>query len=517
MRIADYFDATAARFPDREALVYGDVRMTFGQARRYVHAVAHRLRREPGLSDNAIVGIYSGNDHRIPLLQLGVNRADLTWTGIHSRSSAATNAEVASYLDCEVLFFHSEYESQAGHLLTSVPSIRTAVCIDRGSEHGPDLETWLDGCWQDYSYTACDPGRMAYIQPTGGTTGPAKGAVHTHYSTEMQVLNVSRYLEFDEGCRLLSVAPLSHAAGSFSFGCIPNGCTHVIMHEFDADEVLRIIEAEQITHVFFPPTVISVLLVHPRLGKTDFSSLKCLLVGSAPIAPEKFRQAVRAFGPVLVEGYAQSETLLPVLLKKPPDYLLADGSFDETILRAAGKAIPPLRVDILSDDGLPLPAGEPGEIVVRGAPLMSGYYKLPEATQEVSRDGWHHTGDVGIMDQRGFVTIVDRKKDMIITGGFNVFPTEIETVIYEHPAVLDCIVIGVPDEKWGEAVKALVKLKPGNSVTDKELIGLCRDRLGGVKTPKSVEFWDDLPRNAVGKLLRREARAKFWEGQWRSI
>ena len=148
---------------------------------------------------------------------------------------------------------------------------------------------------------------------------------------------------------------------------------------------------------------------------------------------------------------------------------------------------------------------------------MSGYYKLPEATQEVSRDGWHHTGDVGIMDQRGFITIVDRKNDMIITGGFNVFPTEIETVIYEHPAVLDCIVIGVPDEKWGEAVKALVKLRPGNSVTDKELIGLCRDRLGGVKTPKSVEFWDDLPRNAVGKLLRREARAKFWEGQWRSI
>jgi acyl-CoA synthetase (AMP-forming)/AMP-acid ligase II len=242
-----------------------------------------------------------------------------------------------------------------------------------------------------------------------------------------------------------------------------------------------------------------------------------LIVGAAPIAPEKFKEAVRVFGPVMFEGFGQTETLIPILVKRPADYLKADGSFDDNAVRAAGKAVGVVRVGIMDPDGKLLPAGERGEIVVRSSMVMQSYYKKPDETAAVSTFGWHHTSDVGIIDPQGFVTIVDRIKDMIVSGGFNIFPVEIEKVIQGHPAVLDCIVVGVPDEKWGEAVKAVVQLKPGQILDEEVLIALCKDQLGSAKAPKSVEFWAELPRSAVGKLLKKDVRAKFWGDQWRAV
>ncbi len=291
----------------------------------------------------------------------------------------------------------------------------------------------------------------------------------------------------------------------------------MILADFEPDAFLRKCSEERITHLFLPPTILYSLLISPLAKTLDLSSFQCIFVGAAPVAPEKFKEAVRLFGPVVYEGYAQTETLIPVLVKSPSDYLLPDGSFDEDVLRSSGRPPAFVRVGIMDDDGALVPAGQAGEIVVRASMGMTCYYKLPDATAQASLHGWHHTGDVGVMDARGYVTLIDRKKDMIISGGFNVYPNEIEAVLNTHPAVLECIVIGVPDDKWGEAVKGIVRLKPGATASDAELIGLCRERLGSIKTPKTVEFWPDLPRSAVGKLLRREARQKFWAGQWRSI
>ena len=178
---------------------------------------------------------------------------------------------------------------------------------------------------------------------------------------------------------------------------------------------------------------------------------------------------------------------------------------------------PLMRLEVMSDDGRILPRGERGEIVLRGGLVMKGYYKNPQATEEASAFGWHHTGDIGVIDEDGFVYIVDRKKDMIITGGFNVFPSEIEQVLWSHPAVQDCAVIGVPDEKWGEAVKAVVELKPGAKATEAELIELAKQKLGGVKAPKSVDFMANLPRSPVGKVLKKDLRATYWTGRERKI
>lgn len=289
------------------------------------------------------------------------------------------------------------------------------------------------------------------------------------------------------------------------------------MNMTSPDQVLDTIEQSKITHVFLPPTLLYMLIDSLQKHPRDMSSLVQFTTGAAPVAPEKIKQATRLFGPVMAEGFGQTECGMPLLWKQPEDYLGPEGEFDDAVLASTGRAVAFARVEIMDEQGRILPPGERGEIVVQSATTMREYYKNPSETEVFNRFGWGHTGDVGIKDERGFVTIVDRLKDMIVTGGFNVFPAQIESVILEHDAVLECAVVGVPDDKWGEAVKAVVQLRPGKTVTAEELIALVHDRLGGVFTPKSLEFWPELPRSAVGKLLRREVRAKYWSGQWRSI
>ena len=415
------------------------------------------------------------------------------------------------------MFFHSVYELSIGALKEATPAVILWICIDADSAHGESLEHWLEGAWGKFEFSTPDLDQLAAIFPTGGTTGPSKGACHTHRSLAFMMQGLVSSWNFDHSSRMLSVAPLSHAAGLFALALVPNGATNVILPNFNADLVLATIVAERITHIFLPPTALYALMVHPGIERADVSSLRCLVIGAAPVAPEKFKQAVELFGPILHEGYAQSETGMPVLNKYPTDYLLPDGTFDEAILRSAGRAATFVRVEIVDDDGKILPRGQRGEIAIRASQLMRGYYKRPAETEEVSRNGFHLSGDIGIMDDRGYVTIVDRKKDMIVTGGFNVFPAEVESVIYGHDTVLDCIVIGVPEEKWGEAIRALVQLKPGCSIEPEEMISFCKERLGSVKSPKVVEIVKELPRSPVGKLLRREARAKYWDGHWRSV
>jgi acyl-CoA synthetase (AMP-forming)/AMP-acid ligase II len=232
---------------------------------------------------------------------------------------------------------------------------------------------------------------------------------------------------------------------------------------------------------------------------------------------DKLIEAIKVFGPVLTQTYGQAEAAMICTVFSPHDHVVALESNKRHRLTSCGKVAPLMRLEVMDDAGNILPRGERGEIVLRGGLVMKGYYKNPQATEEASTFGWHHTGDIGVIDEDGFVYIVDRKKDMIISGGFNVFPGEVEQVLWSHPAVQDCAVIGVPDEKWGEAVKAVVELKPGAAATADELIALAKDRLGGVKAPKSVDFTTALPRSPVGKVLKKDLRAPYWAGRERKI
>lgn len=517
MRLADYFDAATALRPDALAFVDGATRITYAQAQKYVHAVANGLTCERAAGAGTHVAIYAPNDYRVSLLHLGINLSDMAWLSVHIRNTMETNADVLEYFDTDIVFFHSAFEAGMPLLKSKLSKAKLYICIDKPSEHGVHMDAWLKGCDKPFRNQPEDPNARAFLQPTGGTTGPSKGAVHTHRTLELMGMALANGFNVTKESRHLCIAPLTHAAGLLVLGFTVKGGVNIIMPGFDPVALLDTIEKEKVTHLYLPPTAVYGLLAHPKTKTTDFSSLKCFIVGAAPIAPEKFKEAVRVFGPVMYEGFGQTETLIPILVKGPADYLLADGSFDEDVVRAAGKAVDVAALAIMDPEGNLLPAGERGEIVVRSSMVMQGYYKKPEDTAAVSTFGWHHTGDVGIQDARGYVTIVDRIKDMIVSGGFNIFPVEIEKVIQGHPAVLDCIVVGVPDDKWGEAVKAVVQLKPNQAVDEEAIINLCKEQLGSTKTPKSVEFWPELPRSAVGKLLKKDVRAKFWGDQWRAV
>jgi fatty-acyl-CoA synthase len=280
------------------------------------------------------------------------------------------------------------------------------------------------------------------------------------------------------------------------------------MHHPDIGEFLDLIARHRVTHTFLPPTVIYMLLDHPKLESADLSSLQCFWYGAAPISVARLTEALEKIGP-MAQLFGQTEAPMMISMMAPADHRHPDGSIATGRLSSAGRVGPLVRVGIMDGDGHLKPAGERGEIVVRGSLVMDGYYKNAEATAEASVHGWHHTGDIGYLDADNFLYIVDRAKDMIITGGFNVYSVEVENALQAHDTIQDCAVIGLPDEKWGERVVAVVQPRAGRTVDVAEVSSFVKQRVGSVKTPKQIEVWDDLPRSKVGKVLKAEIRARM--------
>jgi acyl-CoA synthetase (AMP-forming)/AMP-acid ligase II len=305
----------------------------------------------------------------------------------------------------------------------------------------------------------------------------------------------------------LALAPLTHAAGVLCMPVLALGGRVVIMPKPDLGEFLRLIAAERITHTFLPPTLIYMLLQHPDLATTPLDSLQCFWYGAAPMAAARLEEALQKIGPVMAQLFGQTEAPMMVSMMSPREHFNADGSIAQHRLASVGRPGPLVQVAVMDEHGTLLPVGENGEIVVRGSLVMLGYYKDEKATAEASRFGWHHTGDIGHLDADGFLYIVDRAKDMVITGGFNVYSIEVEQVLLQHPAIQDGAVIGLPDEKWGERVVAVLQPRPGQTPDAEDIKAFVKARLGSVKAPKQVEIWADLPRSKVGKVLKKEVRA----------
>jgi fatty-acyl-CoA synthase len=276
----------------------------------------------------------------------------------------------------------------------------------------------------------------------------------------------------------------------------------------DLTEFLALVARHRVTHTFLPPTLIYMLLGHEHLASTDLSSLQCFWYGAAPMSAARLEEALAAIGP-MAQLFGQSEAPMMIAMMPPADHFRPDGTVATERLSSAGRPAPLVTVGIMDGEGRLLERGERGEIVVRSSLVMAGYYKNPEATVEASRHGWHHTGDIGYLDDDGYLFIVDRAKDMIITGGFNVYSAEVEQALMAHPDVRDCAVIGLPDEKWGERVTAVVQLRPGGTATADEVVAFVKARVGSVKAPKQVEIWPDLPRSKVGKVLKTDIRAQL--------
>jgi fatty-acyl-CoA synthase len=291
----------------------------------------------------------------------------------------------------------------------------------------------------------------------------------------------------------------------------------VILGHFDPKVLLETIEKEKITATFLVPTMIYILLEYPDLKKYDVSSLRNIIYGASAIAPERLKQAVTAFGPVLTQLFGQTEAPMCISALSREEHVIADPTREREIFASAGRPTFHAEVRIVGDEGKDVKRGEPGEIVVRCANMMHGYFKNPDVTAETIKNGWLYTGDIAKQDAEGFLYIVDRKKDMIVSGGFNIFPREIEDVLFEHPAVKAAAVIGIPHEKWGEEVKAVVVLQEGTRATEEELVAFVKERKGSLLAPKTVEFWDHIPLTNLGKVDKKAMRAAYWKGRERMV
>jgi len=516
MRLIDYVEKGFRRRPDAAAFIDGDSTLSFREADDLARRIGNGIQQRVG-TDGARVAVYSPNDPMAFCCVLGIVHAGAAWVPVNMRNPVQVNAAFLKLTECEMLFYHGSLAPQVAEIVALAPSIRHCVRIDAAAQPGHEaLEVFARN---DGALVAIpdDPERVVTVFPTGGTTGLSKAALWTNRVLESAISAFWTSCPIDTPPVHLVAAPMTHGAGAVALMMMPEGVTNVILRRADPVAIMEAIERHRVTHMYLPPTLIYMILAHPEVRRYDYSSLRYLIIAAAPIAPSKLREALDVFGPCVCQSFGQAEAPMLLTFLSTHDLLEADRSAKVDRFASCGRPTLQVLVEIMDDEGRLLPPGEKGEIVARGDLVFPGYYRNPEATAEVSKFGWHHTGDIGFKDDEGFIYIVDRKKDMIITGGFNVFSAEVEQAVLGHPAVQDCAVVGVPDDKWGEAVKAVVELKAGQVATQEEIIALVRDRLGPVSAPKTVEFWQELPRSPNNKVLKREIRQTFWPDQGRAV
>jgi acyl-CoA synthetase (AMP-forming)/AMP-acid ligase II len=503
----DYLDKGASLGPESPCLTMNGTSLSYAEVQQLSFQVARAL-QQSGISPGSKVAILSANNPISFACVFGIARAGAIWCPVNPRNEAAENRELLDAFDCSCLIFQRAFLPLVEKILPELPKLSLVVCLDDSLPEVISLASWLDGVRAD-PWQAEVVDDTAMLVGTGGTTGRPKGVMLTERNLEtMSAITLMSY-PFPERPVYLALAPLTHAAGVLSFPILTLGGEIVIMPAPDLAEFLALVERHRVTHTFLPPTLIYMLLAHDALPATDLSSLRCFWYGAAPMSAARLEEALQRIGPVMAQLFGQSEAPMMISTMAPADHFHPDGTPAVERFTSAGKPSPLTQVAIMADDGRLVDRGERGEIVVRGSLVMAGYYQDSEATAAASQYGWHHTGDIGFLDDDNYLYIVDRAKDMIITGGFNVYSAEVEQALMSYPAVRDCAVVGLPDEKWGERVTAVLQLHPGLTVTESEVRNYVKSRLGGVKAPKQVEVWNDLPRSKVGKVLKNEVKARL--------
>jgi acyl-CoA synthetase (AMP-forming)/AMP-acid ligase II len=526
MRLADYLDKGASLGPDAPCLTTDGHTLTYAQVRDTSRRVADSLARN-GIAPGQSVAILSANDPTAFTCVFGISRSGAVWCPINPRNEAAENRELLDLFDCTALLFQRAFAPLVQSIVGDLPKVTLLVCLDGevegaltwqeflGSrrarpELGPDhMPVELDETTTPNPVEISGVADLAMIVGTGGTTGRPKGVMLTNANLEtMTALTLMGY-PFAGRPTYLALAPLTHAAGVLCFPVLALGGEIVIMRSPDVGGFLRLVEQHRVTHTFLPPTLIYMVLGHADLDATDLSSLQCFWYGAAPMSVARLEEALHRIGPVMAQLFGQTEAPMMISMLPPAEHLGPDGLPAPSRLSSAGRPAPLVQVAILDEQGREQPGGERGEICVRSSLVMAGYYRNPGATAEAGTYGWHHTGDIGFLDEEGYLHIVDRAKDMIITGGFNVYSTEVEQAVLAHDAVQDCAVIGLPADKWGERVVVVVQPHPGATVDPDELTAFVKQRIGSVKAPKEVHVWPDLPRSKVGKVLKTEIKSEL--------
>jgi fatty-acyl-CoA synthase len=496
---------------DRPTVYLGDEVLTGRQVRDEVSRYA-QVYAELGLGEGKGISVLALNRPEVLFLILANAVTAARGTPLHPLGSLDDHVYVLEDADVETLVFDPVFAERAAAIGERMPNLRLLsfgpcdvgedlIALAARHEPGP------------IAAPAVDPDTVAGLAYTGGTTGKPKGVMGTYRSGAAMTMIQMAEWEWPEEVRFLICTPLSHAGAAFFIPTLLRGGSLVVVPYFEPESFLETIEKFAITATMLVPTMLYVLLDHPRFDEFDLSSLETVFYGAAAMSPTRLQEAIRRVGPKFFQFYGQAECPMTITVLRKDEHDVDD--LDR--LASCGRPVPWVHVALLDDEGNRVARGEPGEICVRGPLVMKGYKNKPAETAEALKFGWLHTGDIAREDEDGYLTIVDRKKDMIVSGGFNVFPREVEDVLSAHPAVGAAAVIGVPDEKWGESVKAVVVLRADATVEAAELIVLVKDAKGAHYAPKSVDFVDEIPLSPLGKPDKKALRVQYWEGSERGV
>jgi long-chain acyl-CoA synthetase len=494
--------------PEKEAFVYGTERINYAEFNARVNSLVHALQKM-GVTKGDAIGILSWNCLDYVIVYGAAMKGGYVLSRFNPRLGIDELDYIINYSEVKTLFVGPELVETIESLRPKLSMVKNFISIESPAANMTDLKELLASYSSEEPDVQVDEDDSLHIIYTSGTTGVPRGAVYAHRQTWEDTRTYIMNLGIQPDDKHIQISPIFHIAGDTILRSIlyVGGC-NVIMKFFDAAATLKLIQDEKATHVSMVPTHLIAMLGVPDVDKYDVSGLKYMWYGGSPMPLEVLRRGLKTFGSVFGQGYGQSESG-PAICHLPKEEHNVLGTPEERILSSVGQPDIGVQVRIVDENGRDLASGEMGEIIVRSKHIMLEYWNKPDDTTGTIVDGWLHTGDVGYYDENGYVYIVDRKKDMIITGGENVYPREIEEVLYRHPMVNEVAVIGVPDPYWVEKVHAVVSLKKGASVTGEELIALCKKNLAGYKAPKSVEFMESLPKNAAGKILKRELRDKY--------
>ena len=516
--LADVIRVHAAARPDAPALDAGDRSLTFGELDARSSQAAHAL-AGAGVGDGDRVAFIDKNGLEYFEVTFGLAKLGAVNVAVNWRLAAPEMAQIIDDAGAEVVVVGPDFVPQVERIEEGLARVHTIVAIG-GHDRWIDYEDWVAGQPADDPGVVAAGDDVAFQLYTSGTTGLPKGVMCTHDNFFAGVGDIAAQWRFTTDSVNLAMMPMFHIAGAgWSMVGLVHGCRTVVLRDVDPAAVLAAIPAYGVTNAFMVPAVIQFLLVTPGVETTDFSTLRALVYGASPITDKVLVSGMETFGCEFIQVYGLTETTGAITQLDGTDH---DPEGKPQLLRSCGRPYPWVEVRIVEPStGEDVPVGEVGELWTRSRQNMAGYWQNPKATAEaVTADGWFRTGDAGYTDAEGYLYLHDRVKDMIVSGGENVYPAEVENVVAKHPGVADVAVIGVPDERWGEAVKAIVVAAPGVEAGDaaaQDIIAFAREQLAGYKLPKSVDFAEVLPRNPSGKLLKRELREPYWEGVDRQI
>jgi acyl-CoA synthetase (AMP-forming)/AMP-acid ligase II len=506
-----------ANRPDAEALWFEGRSTSYAAFDRLANRVANGLLKE-GLQRGSRVGFMDKNSDDFYQIVFGCAKANAVSVGINWRLAPPEVAYILNDSKAEVLFVGPDFYGLVDRIRDQVPSLKRVISMAAGHPEWTAFAEWRDTQPDADPEVAVSRDDVAIQMYTSGTTGHPKGVqlqqrcffdLWRHPPAPDMAWNAWTAADVN-----LVAMPSFHIGGvGWGILGIRPGARNIIVREFDPGTTLQMIRQFGITKLFLVPAAIRMVLLHPDARATDYSTVQYIHYGASPIPLDLLRQAIDVFGCGFVQLYGMTETTGSATYLPPEDH---DAVGNER-MRSAGKPFPGVRIKVVDEAGRPVPPRQVGEICIASPVNMLGYWNLPEATAKTLIDGFVHTGDAGYLDEAGYVYVHDRVKDMIVSGAENIYPAEVESALFGHPAVADVAVFGIPDARWGEAVKAAVVLKPGASATADELIGFARERIAGYKLPKSIDFIAELPRNPSGKILKRELRKPYWEGMSRNV